>query len=428
MKRGQVTIFVLLGILLLFLVSFFFAFIAWDNVQPKTKAQVAASALIKQCVEDVAQQGIRILSAKGGYYEIPSHFVIYTYEDAFIQSYYPYYYKDNNLFVPDSAVLKEQFSLYLTANLRPCYGNTSFPFEYIGSDTAEVTFLDDSIEIKYDPQTKLIEQNVQTTLDEVTVSIPSTYYQAYLVASAIAVEQNTDDNTFCLTCLQKYKQESIIENIIIQEIALEPDYTIFYALNYTEQARGDQILFMFAGRYAISKQSSPLSLIPIPDQNMTIGYPFTYHVETTNIVDSPLTFTDSSDVFDIDPGTGIISFYPDEKMIGTHLVEVSVSDVLGHSDVTLFYITINAVAEAPALEYIGYVHAFANEKFTYNVTQTGNQTLYYTDDTDLFDIGLLNGKISFMPTEEQKGVYNITIMGINDMGQSSTAVMSLIIT
>jgi hypothetical protein len=161
---------------------------------------------------------------------------------------------------------------------------------------------------------------------------------------------------------------------------------------------------------------------------MTIGYPFTYHVETTNIVDSPLTFTDSSDVFDIDPGTGIISFYPDEKMIGTHLVEVSVSDVLGHSDVTLFYITINAVAEAPALEYIGYVHAFANEKFTYNVTQTGNQTLYYTDDTDLFDIGLLNGKISFMPTEEQKGVYNITIMGINDMGQSSTAVMSLIIT
>ncbi len=426
-KKAQVTIFIILGVLIVLFVALFFVFTSFDLKKYDTEKQAAAHALIQQCVEDVSVRGIRYLSAKGGYYHIPPDFVVYALEGSPALSYYPYYYKDHDLLVPDISILQEQYSYYLLATAQDCYANSSYSFEEVGEPYAQVSISENQLEITYDPQLVLVEENTRTTINEIELTIPSTYYQAYAAAAQLAGEQNTADNTFCLSCLQKYETNGIIQNIITQEIALEPNYIILFGLNYTEQARGDDILFMFAGQYTLSASEDGLALASIPEQDVIIGYSFTYQVQASK---TGVTYTDSTDLFTIDPNTGIISFYPDETMLGTHLIEIQATDALGNIDTVLFLLTIMAPSEAPDLDYIGYQHGLVGETFSYNVTVTGaeNQRIYYTDDTDLFAIDVLSGQISFVPTAEHVGTYTIMITAINEKGASSTEPLYLLIT
>lgn len=425
-NKGQVTIFIILGLLAVVFVALFFVFTSFDLQKYDTEKQAAAHVLIEQCVQDVAARGIRLLSAKGGYYHIPPNFVVYAPEGSPVQSYYPYYYKNHDLLVPDISQLEEQFSYYLLATVQPCYTNSPYTFEETGDPSADVSISENEIKITYDPKLVLAEENSRTTINEIKITLPSTYAQAYVAAVQLTAEENTDDNTFCLTCLQKYEMNGIIENIITQEIALSPNYIILYALNYTEQATGETSLFMFAGQYTLTSPETNLILSSVPDQNVTIGYPFTYQVYAST---SDVTFSDNSDFFTIDPLTGLISFYPDETMLGTHLIEIEAVDGARNIDTLLFLLTIRGFSEAPDIEYIGYQYVLAGEPFSYNVTATGaeNQRIYYTDDTDLFDIDVLGGTISFVPTEDQVGSYTITITAINEKGVSSTELLYLII-
>jgi len=77
--------------------------------------------------------------------------------------------------------------------------------------------------------------------------------------------------------------------------------------------------------------NDPPQLIPIPALTLPVGQPFTYNVNATDVDnnESELTFSDDSDMFDIDPHTGIITFTPNASALGLHMVTIKVSDGLG---------------------------------------------------------------------------------------------------
>ncbi len=430
-KKGQVTIFIILGLLIVLFVALFFVFTSLDQKQIDTEKQTAVHKEIEACIETIIIQGIRSLSATGGFYEYPEHYVIYALENNPVTVFFPYYYKDQEDTAPTKDVLEEQFGKYIISRSDECSSNLTesrgMTISTIRESSASVSLGEKSIIVTYDPGIALVIDDETVTVQEIETEIPTGYYTAYRTALALAAEQNARGNTFCISCLVSYSNKGIINKITVEEIALSPYYAILYMLNFTEQSRGEEIFFMFAGRYALADEEKELSILDIKDQTIIIGYfyNFTVTAEGENVV-----FSDSTDLFDIDATTGEISFYPDEDDIGTHLIEISAMDASNNTDSALFYLTISSLSDAPVLNYIGYVQGFAQELFVYNVThvtQTGNQTVYYTDDTELFDIGLLNGNISFTPTQEQQGTYNITITAITDKGVSASEMMYLII-
>ena len=72
-----------------------------------------AYALIARCVEDVAIRGIPFLAARGGYYEIPPEYLVYTEEYNPYFTTIPYYYKEGAMTALSEDELAAQFELFL---------------------------------------------------------------------------------------------------------------------------------------------------------------------------------------------------------------------------------------------------------------------------------------------------------------------------
>jgi hypothetical protein len=98
---------------------------------------------------------------------------------------------------------------------------------------------------------------------------------------------------------------------------------------------------MISGSLVIAEKSEDLKLEPQWFLVAREGETFSYTVTTVDTdSEATLTFSDDTDLFDIDSSTGNISFVPSAKDVGTHVVTISVSDDEGKSDSTEIAFTI----------------------------------------------------------------------------------------
>ncbi|MBI5002748.1 hypothetical protein HZC31_05150 [Candidatus Woesearchaeota archaeon] len=428
-NKGQVTIFIILGVLIVLFVALFFIFTSFETQKPETQTQAVAYALIAQCVEDVAIHGIPFLAARGGYYEIPSGYLVYTEEYNPYFTTISYYYNEGAMTALSEDELATQFELFLLSRTKECYNSTSessdYSFKELGTEEVTVSFTDYAVEILYASHVALVDATSTTSITPIEIALPSSYYTAYTTALAIAEEQSSKGNIFCMTCLTKYKQGAI-ENVLTEEVSSDNFYAIVYTINFTEESTDATALFSFAGKYGLASETENLRLLPIADQTIVIGYPYEYDVSATK---TAVTFSDNSDLFDINPSSGIISFYPDEESVGTHLIEITATDSDGNFDSTSFYLEINPVVSFIDLSYIGTLAASVGQSFNYTVslTEETNKTVYYFDDTTLFDVGLTSGKVLFTPVTGQEGTYDITFTATTQEGSTAEELMTLVI-
>ena len=132
-----------------------------------------------------------------------------------------------------------------------------------------------------------------------------------------------------------------------------------------------------------------------------------------------LTYTDNTDLFDIDPRSGEFVFTPVEEQVGKHNVKVTVTDAAGASQASSFTITVSNVNDPPVLEMLPPQFATQGKLFQLKIVAVDPdlasdpaEKLTYSDDSTLFNINNGSGLISFTPTNDQLGTWrsNITVM------------------
>jgi hypothetical protein len=141
---------------------------------------------------------------------------------------------------------------------------------------------------------------------------------------------------------------------------------------------------------------------------------FKFQVEATDIDSENIYFTDSTDLFEIDHSTGLISFIPSNDDVGLHNVSISASD----GDVSVNYsvnllLTVINVNDEPTFTLTSLKwNANADDTFIFKVTAEDidpGDELTFSDDSDLFDIDPQTGDINFKPGQDDAGEYDITI-------------------
>jgi hypothetical protein len=145
-----------------------------------------------------------------------------------------------------------------------------------------------------------------------------------------------------------------------------------------------------------------------------------------------LTFTDNSDLFEIDPDSGLISFVPTTSDIGEYYITIKVTD--NHPtrpgvDEEILTLKVVNVPDPPVLNPIETQYATAGEVFTLTVTAADpdSELLLFDDDSHLFDIERRSGKITFLPSEIDAGYeYNITITVSDGMLNDSISFILII--
>ncbi len=422
MKRGQVTIFIVLGLLIIVFVALFLSFVVFDRGNITESIQKSTHTTVEQCLENVVIEAIPFLSLRGGYYNTPEEFVTFSSEYDPVILVFPYYYKDRQNFIPSKEILEKEFEELILAETESCsLDMLGITLSQSREPTAEVLLGEEAIIITYDTGLAVIEPESVAQVEEVTFTIKSNYYEVFKAAAALAeIQKNT---RFCISCLSNYEDSENIHGVFVEEYSFLENYVIIYGINYTEPSiNNDELIFYFANRYEYEDEEAlqDIYITPIEDQTIQMGYQYEYHAEAAGDI---VFFTDNTELFDIGLTTGEISFYPEEE--GLHLIKITATNAYGKQDSALFYLNITHIGEPPLIEYIGYQTAGVNEQFIYDVDAISENTIYFTDDTELFDIDINTGEIEFTPTKA--GEHTVTITAITDKGVSAAEEMILVI-
>ena len=153
----------------------------------------------------------------------------------------------------------------------------------------------------------------------------------------------------------------------------------------------------------------PPIISPVPDTSAWVGREFVCQVVASDPDGDSLSYSDDTELFDIDPVTGLISFIPAVEDTGSYTIMITVSDGIA-SDSTSFGLNVR-INHPPVVSPVPDLEIRVGEQFTYQVEayDPDADSLSYSDDTELFDIDPVTGLISFTPVEADTGRYFITV-------------------
>jgi hypothetical protein len=182
--------------------------------------------------------------------------------------------------------------------------------------------------------------------------------------------------------------------------------------------------------FTVKNLNDPPALSTIPSLLTTQYTEFRYMAKASDVDvkwGDVLTFSDNTDIFDIDGKTGEFSFTPTEELVGKRTIKITVTDSEGASDTRSFTLTVANVNDPPAVEFLADQVALQGRPFLLKVAATDpdlksdpTERLRFSDDCPLFNIGNETGSISFTPSNDDLGVYRANITVTDRGGLSAT--------
>ncbi|UCG68749.1 MAG: PKD domain-containing protein [Thermoplasmata archaeon] len=157
----------------------------------------------------------------------------------------------------------------------------------------------------------------------------------------------------------------------------------------------------------------PPSIEPVESpMNAIEDETFSLRILATDSEGDMISFADDTELFNIDPLSGLIEFVPSNDDVGYNEVTITVRDDEGGTSTLVFVINVLNANDPPALHEVGPQNAQEDEHFQFTVFANdidSDDELKFSDDTDLFEIDSNTGIISFTPTNDQVGVEIVTI-------------------
>ncbi len=244
-KSGQVTVFVIVG--LIALVSLFFIIaLTPKNINPNpTQENYATFAqpvqfVAQDCAETVLHEAIFVTSSQGGYYKTPAPYIDYSYFQI------PYYFDNTTLIDPAAAMVEAQIEQYLVENLPTCLERVPFANLNIEQQTPQPNIIIENEQVILDLQWPIdVEEGVSiTTLSEFRVVEPVELGEALVLSQQILTEQERYPDVVRMSHLVALSEE----NDLYVELFKFND-TVIYALDYPNSSFSDEYVFTFAVRY-----------------------------------------------------------------------------------------------------------------------------------------------------------------------------------
>lgn len=362
-SKAQSSLFILVGILLLFLALFFFKSEeqAVTDAAPDTSTSVDLSLAAKQaqtfmagCLEQGLKEVVALVAERGGYFEMPEQSILFGGETSPLLLSIPYYQVNDSLFIPTGEDLQHAISSFLA----PLFVNCSAAQKIDGYDIARgelalrVVLSNESVAATVNASTRVINLGTgeEKTISGVRAGIPSRISEALSIAQRV-IDGNKQG--ICASCMAEQTPPDIELNTF--ESNQPPEYVVVYQLVYNETFGEDTVtpaLFQFAAKYRSDSDSLIQRVHFINEDALAnrlavVGRKFEYRAMTN--ADAELleargvAFSDDTELFDIaagGPDAGTISFTPIVNDIGLHLIELRLEEKEGAWDSTILTVEV----------------------------------------------------------------------------------------
>ena len=256
-KRGQVTIFIMVGVLILLSVLSFW-FLSGDF--SKTKLEVAKKTTfseiqigstvqnyVEKCIEKTGEDAIVYIGKQGGYYQLPK-----LYDPNFRLPYY--FYEQENKII-SRRELEKQLSLYLNDNLYFCLRQfSSFKQQGYQIDQGEiktkVKVAARSVLFKVRFPVYLIKGNLGKELTLFEAKVPSRMNDIHKTVYLFMQEQEKKNDSICLSCLTKLA----IDSDLRVEISPDNNTVLFTVIDENVKIKKEDYHYEFLNQYRWGKE------------------------------------------------------------------------------------------------------------------------------------------------------------------------------
>ena len=251
-KRGQVTVFIIVGILILVI-----AVSLWFLLERATTSRLREESLptslkteslqqfLEQCLTSATEKGITFISQQGGYYRtIPPY-----YEFGFVKI--PYYFDATVLTVPSEQQVERELADYVQASTALCWGNLSrFPWKVALTEESTVM-------IDITPDIVIATQSVNALvyagkdlleIGTIERRVPAVLGKALRIQEQILQIQPEFPEEIPLSSLASLAEQNAIK-IELQRTG----ETVFYILQFFSYSENPDYNYIFAMRYAWSE-------------------------------------------------------------------------------------------------------------------------------------------------------------------------------
>jgi hypothetical protein len=410
-RRAQVTLFILLGLVIV-AGAFIIFFMRDRSAQTEVPGLIEAPTeiqpikfFVEECIRTQLEEAVKKLPLQGGYYQAPDLSTTYSFLDI------PYYYHHSELnLVPTEPMLSEQLSLYLEETLPDCiqdfrsFRSNGFEVDQ-GQLRATAMLTQARVEAQLAYPLRIRKAGREYTLDRFSSRVDSAFRNMYGYAAEIVsrIEEQPDylpvSFLIDLAALNGFTVETVMQD----------EGSVIYSLNDLDAPREPRI-FAFAVKYDWEDSSEELRFATIPPQTAYVGYEFTYEARANR---EAVTFSDYTQLFDIDPATGEIAFIPDGSQVGLHNIRLIAKDSEGGKAQAMMVLEVIAENSGPTIDPISDKTLGVGEVLSYSVQATDPEGdhLFYHVETGLSGVflNLMNGELTYTAVAEDLGSHDVTI-------------------
>ncbi len=242
-KRGQVVLFVILGLVLVVLIwSIFHVYqaraISRSSENGKITDVKSVSNFVNVCLQQKGVEALVDIAGKGGYFDLP----VYSTEQ--LPDNVPYFLYQGSIFIPTVEKIQENVARAVEKRLGDCLNFSSFQDgDILAEGRPEIMIVFGREEMRVKVLQKIVVRNEQseTTLKSFTASIPTVFLEMYEHAKKIVETHKRSGEYVCLSCL---RQLNAVGGFTVKT-GMSPE-RFLYALEEDKKENAKSVIFRFA--------------------------------------------------------------------------------------------------------------------------------------------------------------------------------------
>ncbi|MEW6063171.1 MAG: hypothetical protein AB1571_02260 [Nanoarchaeota archaeon] len=251
MKKGQVTLFIILGIIIITLIAFLL-FIRSESlssflksiserarvVPPEFKPQ---AELIRSCLNGLGKDGLNLLGMQGGYIKVSGDPAV-----NYIGLNVAYLNYNSKNMVPSLRFMESELENYIAQNAKDCLINMSdVKIIRAGDIDANVDILNDKVSFNINWDIDIEKDDLKFQLSNFKYDVPVRLGELRDIINVMVDRQISDRDTLCLSCIV---DDGIKNNLYIQMYTYNED--LIFVINDPKSVFDDrQYKFIFASRF-----------------------------------------------------------------------------------------------------------------------------------------------------------------------------------
>jgi len=243
-KRGQVTIFIIISILIIGAVALFFTLRGTLQEPDIVSPEIAPIAnFVQECLDDSLIEGIYFISLQGGYYFVPENSVKITHYSV------PIHFSKNKANIPDINSFQRELGFYIEQNFKECIYN----FDFFNSNNTKITagkmdlrvLIDNHVRVNLNYPIVIEIGESKTRLNDFESSLDFDFNHVYNIIEEIKEAQMKNPNYVIAGMLLNLAAE----NDFTYELLYLADNVVVYSLNLNISESEEPYVFSLGAKY-----------------------------------------------------------------------------------------------------------------------------------------------------------------------------------